>query len=287
MNRNQRRAAERLAHKAANKAASETLALDAVCQAAPPAPVAKPLVLRAPKNVQIAAVPEPGRPFPLLSEITPARLAANRENAQLSTGPKTAEGKSISGQNRTTHGLARHNGRFALLPTENSEDFAQLLSDLTNEHQPTTTTELALVQAMAESWWLRSRAQNLQPACFDPTTGVIINEKQLSLLLRYENSYTRTFNSSLNQLLKLRSEKRKADLGFEAQTISAEKHQMKKDAHYWDILKKDAETCYQLGRNVSDKMTNEAQLTDFTARFDAELAKYKLKGAFCTSAVAA
>ena len=286
MNRTQRRAAERLANKAANKAASSSFAIDAVCQVAPAPPVVEPLVLRAPANIQIESL-EPGYPYPTLSQITPARLAANRENAQSSTGPKTAEGKSISSQNRTTHGLARHNGRFALLPTENSADFAQLLADLSAEHQPTTTTELALVQAMAESWWLRSRAQNLQPACFHPTTGAIVNEKQLSLLLRYENSYTRTFNTSLNQLLKLRSEKRKAELGFEAQTRAAEKHQMKKDAHYWDILKKDAETCYQLGRNVSDKMTNEAQLTDFTTRFDAELAKYNLKGAFCTSAVAA
>ena len=271
MNRTERRAAERLANKAANKAASSqsvsTFAADALCQ--------------------MADVPEPGRPFPLLSEITPARLAANRDNAQLSTGPKTAEGKSISSQNRTTHGLARHNGRFALLPTEDSDDFARLLSDLTNEHQPTTTTELALVQAMAESWWLRSRAQNLQPTCFHPTTGAIADEKQLSLLLRYENTYNRTFNTSLNQLLKLRSEKRKSELGFEAQRIAGEKHQMKKDAHYWDILKKDAETCYQLGRNVSDKMNSEAQLTDFTIRFDAELAQYNLKKGRFNTAVAA
>ena len=173
------------------------------------------------------------------------------------------------------------------MPTEDSADFAQLLSDLTNEHKPATPTELALVQAMAESWWLRSRAQNLQPSCFHPATGEIANEKQLSLLVRYENTYNRAFNTSLNQLLRLRSEKRKSTLGFEAQRIAAEKHQMKKDAHYWDILKKDAETCYQLGKNVMDKMTGEAQLTDFTTRFDSELAQYNLKKGRFNTAVAA
>jgi hypothetical protein len=61
---------------------------------------------------------------------------------------------------------------------------------------------------------------------------------------------------------------------------------MKKDAHYWDILKKDAETCYQLGRNVSDKMTSEAQHTDFTTRLDFELAQYNLKKGRFNTAVA-
>ena len=33
------------------------------------------------------------------------QIEANRKNAQLSTGPKTAEGKSISAANAITHGL--------------------------------------------------------------------------------------------------------------------------------------------------------------------------------------
>jgi hypothetical protein len=147
---------------------------------------------------------------------------------------------------------------------------------------------------MAESLWLRNRAQNLQPGCFDAVTGELTNEKSLSLFLRYENTYNRAFNSSLNQLLKLRAENRKAELGFEAQQRkqqaelrAQEKHQMKKDDHYWDVLKKDAETCYQLGKNVMDRMEGEAKLTGFTTRIDAEFAKYNLKGGFLNSAVAA
>jgi hypothetical protein len=34
-------------------------------------------------------------------------------------------------------------------------------------------------------------------------------------------------------------------------------------------------------------MTSEAQLADFTSRFETELTKYNLKGSFCNSAVAA
>jgi hypothetical protein len=251
-------------------------------------------VLRAPSVAPIVDIPEPGLPLPLLSQITPARLTANRENAQKSCGPITAEGKAISSQNRLTHGLARHNRRFALLPNEDPTEFTATLNGFIDEHQPTTPTELSLVNAMAESLWLRNRAQNLQPSCFHPTTGELVNEKSLSLFMRYENTYNRAFNSSLSQLLKLRAEKRKSELGFEAQQRrqqaelrAAEKHQMKKDAHYWDILKKDAEACYQLGKNVMDKMEGEAKLTDYADRIDAEYAKRNLKRGFLSAAVAA
>ena len=67
------------------------------------------------------SVPEPGFPLPSLKEISPARLSANRANSRLSTGPKSEATKSISAQNHTSHGLARHsNGTFKLLSSEDS-----------------------------------------------------------------------------------------------------------------------------------------------------------------------
>jgi len=47
---------------------------------------------------------------------TPARLTANRQNAILSTGPRTPEGKAVACQNARTHGLL---SRQVLLPDEN------------------------------------------------------------------------------------------------------------------------------------------------------------------------
>ena len=46
-------------------------------------------------------------PAPALApgHISEAKLAANRANAQLSTGPVSSAGKAISSQNRTRHGL--------------------------------------------------------------------------------------------------------------------------------------------------------------------------------------
>jgi hypothetical protein len=170
MSRTARRAAAHKARKAAEKALRQQQA-DQPTAAAPVEP----------------EFPEPGAPLPSLAEITPARLAANRENALKSCGPTSEEGKAISSQNRLKHGLARHNGRFAILPTEDADAFAELLDNYLAEHEPTTQTETDLVHAMAESLWLRNRAQNLQPSCFDPNTGAVIDHKSLTLYIRYEN----------------------------------------------------------------------------------------------------
>jgi len=277
MSRAERRAAERKANKLARKAG--------IGQANQPAPI----------PVQSADFPEPGFPFPLLSEMrgpaaepaSPAQLAANRENALKSCGPKTDAGKAISSQNRLKHGLARHNGRFAVLPTEDAAEFDELLANYLAEHEPTTQTETDLVHAMAESLWLRNRAQNLQPSCFDPQTGAVADQKSLALFIRYENTYQRAYSSSLRQLLKIRADKRKAEIGFEAQKRAEEKHQMKKDAHYWDVLKKDAVACHELTRNLTQKMDAMKDNPEFLTQLEAEFAKHNIKRTTFDAAIAA
>jgi hypothetical protein len=108
---------------------------------------------------------------------------------------------------------------------------------------------------MAESHWLANRAANLQAGCFDEQTGQIADAKLFSLYLRYETAHTRAFHKSLNDLLKLRAERRKEKNGFEAQTrkqeelrLKNESHEMKKQTHYWDVIKKDAEACFRIGK---------------------------------------
>jgi hypothetical protein len=219
--------------------------------------------------------------------MSPARLAANRENALKSCGPKTEEGKAVSSQNRLKHGLARDNGRFVVLPTEDAAAYAELLANYLNEHEPTTQTEVDLIHTMAESLWLRNRAQNLQPGCFDPQTGAVVDPKSLTLYIRYENQYTRAHASSLRELLRGRAEKRNAALGFEAQQRAQEKHRMKKDGHYWDILKKDAAVCFQLTRNLTQKTEAMKQNPDFLTQLEAEFALHNLKPSRFDTAVAA
>jgi len=62
---------------------------------------------------------------------------------------------------------------------------------------------------------------------------------------------------------------------------------MKKDAHYWDVLKKDAQACHELARNLIQKMDAVKQNPDFSAQLEAELAKHNAKKATFDVAIAA
>ena len=133
---------------------------------------------------------------------------------------------------------------------------------------------------MAESVWLRNRSQNFQYACYDELTGALLHPKDLDRFIRYENTYNRAFNNSLKQLLSLRAEKRKAEIGFEAQkqkqaaeAFAAEKHAMKKEAHSFEILKKDAATCHQIGLNLLQKLEGVKHDPNFADLLTAEITK--------------
>ncbi len=161
--------------------------------------------------------------------ISEARLAANRRNAQFSTGAKSPETQANSAQNHTIHGLARKDeANFKLLTTEDPAAFAALQKAFNDEHRPTTETELTLVNRMAESEWLTRRAQRLLDNFIHPDTGLVTDEKHFNLYMRYKNAHTRAFHKCLSDLLKLRSEKRKENLGFEAQRVKSERLKMQK-----------------------------------------------------------
>ena len=95
---------------------------------------------------------------------TPNQIAANKQNAQKSSGPKTPEGKATSSLNRLSHGFASNTAR--LVPGEDPEEFHSLVVDLVGEHQPATQTEQILVEKMALNQWLSLRAFHLQGKVF-------------------------------------------------------------------------------------------------------------------------
>jgi hypothetical protein len=225
-----------------------------------------------------SAIPEPGLPFPSLDEISSAKLAANRANAQFSTGAKSPETRATCAQNHTIHGLARHeNGNFKILTSEDANAFEAFKQSLIEEHAPATPTQSILVANMAQSHWLAQRAQRLQDFCIDPDTGAVVDDKKFSLYVRYETTHTRAFHKCLQDLLKLRAETRKAERGFEAQRVETERHEMKKQSHYWDVLKKDAQACHQISLNALQNMKARAENPGFEAEYAAELAKRGLE----------
>ena len=79
---------------------------------------------------------------------------ANRQNAKLSTGPVTDQGKLKVSGNRTTHGILSNK---LLLANENPEDYHALLDGLQDQLRPVGILELALVERIAVSLWRQRR----------------------------------------------------------------------------------------------------------------------------------
>jgi hypothetical protein len=194
---------------------------------------------------------DPGRKRSTPSMATEAQIRANQENAQNSTGPNSAAGKAASSRNNFRHGFT---GAFYLLPTENQSQFAGLLESLRNEHAPSTITEALLVENMAQSFWLGQRAVAFQNECLaDEEISPAERDRQLSLYLRYQTTHDRAFHRCLNQLLKLRAEKRKAEIGFESQkqkqdiiSIRQSAEKRRQEHHKWDVLLAEAKADHQL-----------------------------------------
>jgi hypothetical protein len=161
---------------------------------------------------------------------TDAQIAANQANSQHSTGPITDEGKAVSSQNNFKYGLTGHS--FAVLEFENQDEYDHVLSGLRFEHQPATMTESILVEKMAQSYWLSKRALYLQDQCAtDEDLTLEQQQKQLALFLRYQTTHDRAFRCALHDLLKLRAERTRAEIGFESQKARAADETHKQEAH--------------------------------------------------------
>ena len=178
---------------------------------------------------------------------TEAQIAANQANSEKSTGPKTEAGKAASSQNGYKHGLAM-GGMFRVLKTESPAAFVRLILGLTEEFKPATQTEVILVERMAEHHWLRERAILFQNNCMEDVMekGQEPNIPVMNLYLRYQTTHERAYHKCLNDLLKLRSERQKEQIGFAQQAQKAELHRIavrsrEGEADYQQIRKSNAQ----------------------------------------------
>jgi len=81
------------------------------------------------------------------------QIQANRQNAQLSTGPRSPEGKQRVASNALKHGLT---GKQMVLPNEKPDDFDAFRSALWNDLDPRGVLEEVLAdKIVADAWRLR------------------------------------------------------------------------------------------------------------------------------------
>ena len=94
---------------------------------------------------------------------TPAQLAANRANAQRSTGPRSVEGKSASRFNALKHGV---DAASPVIPGEDPAEYQTLADEYQIRFLPQTPDEHYHVQTMIDSDWQKRRLDRLETECY-------------------------------------------------------------------------------------------------------------------------
>jgi hypothetical protein len=92
---------------------------------------------------------------------TKKQKQANQVNAEKSTGPRTADGKSRSALNALKHGLTAHT---PVLPDEDPAVFEAFRQQLWDDYQPMTGTEGALVEELVGVLWRLRRVPSVEAA---------------------------------------------------------------------------------------------------------------------------
>jgi len=93
-----------------------------------------------------------------------AQINANRQNAQKSTGPRSAEGKAVVAKNAVKHGL------FALesvIKGEKQEDFDLFHNEMLAELAPAGAVESMLAERFVSLSWRLARIVRIQDQVFD------------------------------------------------------------------------------------------------------------------------
>jgi len=85
---------------------------------------------------------------------SPRQIAANRLNAQKSTGPRSAEGKAVARMNALKTGI---HAQSLIIYGEKAEDLETLAAEYYDHHQPATPQERLWLDILIRNEWLLRR----------------------------------------------------------------------------------------------------------------------------------
>lgn len=106
--------------------------------------------------------------------VTDAQLAANRANAQRSTGPRTPEGKARSSQNARTHGLRSET--YSMLRLEGHGELQELQAAAFQVYRPVNAQEVFAVERIALCQLNILRAHRLETGTFIDALNSALND---------------------------------------------------------------------------------------------------------------
>ena len=129
--------------------------------------------------------------------VSPRKLQANRENAQKSTGPKTARGKRYSSFNALKHGLLAGKAMFAPDGKLLDEGLQRLFETLHDRYSTGEVADELLIELAITDYWRLQKA--IEYELKRPT------DQFHPILLRYVAANRRAFDKSLQSLRQLQA----------------------------------------------------------------------------------
>ena len=192
---------------------------------------------------------------------TEAQIAANRRNAQLSSGPRTQVGKNVSRMNALRHGLTQ---QIEVMTPEEKEAKDKFFDDIISSLAPEGAIESQFAHSVADGHWRLNRASSIENNIFtlarwledssdasldasDQATGdsdqatrdsdeanspevdkalsaarvFIADSKRFQLLTTYEGRIHRNMTKNLQQLTALQAIRHAAETSRKAQREQA------------------------------------------------------------------
>jgi len=149
---------------------------------------------------------------------TTNQIAANRRNAEKSTGPRSAEGKAASSRNALKTGLYC---RGIIIGKENPQQLDELEAAFTAEYAPATPTERSLVDSLVHLEWMLRRYRWLESEVWYATLDLLTPDKReatwtghafidhpaISRIHRLRTATQRSFHETVTKLRAIQAER--------------------------------------------------------------------------------
>lgn len=150
--------------------------------------------------------------------VSAKKLAANRANAQRSTGPKTSEGKENSKFNALKHGLtARYFPAVIQAGTAEWQQFETVRTDLYDFYQPANPIEELMVEKITVEYLRYRRLVEREQVMCAPNRPYFLDV--VNKLARYQTAINRQLFEAMRELERLQAQ-RKANEARERESDS-------------------------------------------------------------------
>jgi hypothetical protein len=124
------------------------------------------------------------------------QIEANKQNAQRSTGPRTADGRARVASNALKHGLT---GRQIVLPGEDPAEFDSFRSDLMLDLAPQGALEEILAEKIVADVWRLRRIPQLEAAFYWREKRQKVLSAARAKVSSYETNFIKELGSNYNK----------------------------------------------------------------------------------------